>query len=184
MDRTKTFRTMATLALCLMLILVSGFILTACGKTTSKDVYATDHVVDFAGQQFENTTDFKVVSSDGRNFTAQGTLATMTNEQATAWGTTEGARYCIVSIKMEPKAALKTGWVNSENRDTAFGSEVTTKYYNGTEGVKEYVLGISGSNINHSENPIWRIEVTNPVAEGETATTIVYTIDFANLING
>ena len=71
MDRTKTFRTMATLALCLMLILVSGFILTACGKTTSKDVYATDHVVDFAGQQFENTTDFKVASSDGRNFTAR-----------------------------------------------------------------------------------------------------------------
>ena len=146
MDRTKTFRSIGIVALCLMLILVSGFILTACGKTTSKDVYATDHVVDFAGQQFENTTDFKVVSSDGKNFTAQGTLATMTTEQATAWGTTEGARYCIVSIKMEPKAALKTGWV--------------------------------------TENPIWRIEVTNPVAEGETATTIVYTINFANLING
>ena len=183
MDRTKTFRTIGIVALCLILILVSGFILTACGKTTSKDVYATDHVVDFAGQQFENKSDFKVVSSDGKNFTAQGTLAVMSEKQATAWGTTEGARYCIVSIKMQPKAALKTGWVNSENRDKAFGSEVTTKYYNGTEGVKEYVLGISGSNINHKENPIWRIEVTNPVAEGVTATTIVYTIDFANLIN-
>ena len=92
---------------------------------------------------------------------------------------TEGSYYVIVSVKMDLESSLKTGWVTVEDKNVAFDDEHPTKTYAGTEGVKEYVLGISGSNIDHTAAPVWRIEVTSP-AEG--AEMVAYTIDFTDML--
>ena len=195
--KSKTLKSVMTIAVCVALILLAGFVLTACGDretTPTYNIYATDKAIPFGTQtiegegdeeptvvdvMWENTADFAVTLVEGNDFKATGTPGQMSAIQATAWGTTEGSYYVIVSVKMDLESSLKTGWVTVEDKNVAFDAEHPTKTYAGTEGVKEYVLGISGSNINHTDAPVWRIEVTSP-AEG--AETVAYTIDFTDML--
>lgn len=195
--KSKTLKSVMTIAVCVALILLAGFVLTACGdKETAPtyNIYATDKAIPFGTQtiegegdeeptevdvMWENTDDFALALIEGNDFKATGTPGQMSAIQATAWGTTEGSYYVIVSVKMDLESSLKTGWVTVEDKNVAFDDEHPTKTYAGTEGVKEYVLGISGSNIDHTAAPVWRIEVTSP-AEG--AEMVAYTIDFTDML--
>lgn len=142
-------------------------------------VFATKKAVSFAGlKSWTNEEDFTLVQdADNENlYTAQGTLSTMTAEEGTAWGNiAENSKYAIVSIKMAVGSTIKCGWVNSATAEfDGSSSEVKEGSYNGTEGLKDYVLGVSNGDTElHPENQFWRIEVTY---EGETT---VYVVDFS-----
>lgn len=181
--KTKTFKSVMTIVACIALILLAGFVLTACGSHAT--IYATNHVTPFNGVDFENTSDFELEKVDDNNYKAVGTAATMTAEQAAAWGTEEGAKYVIISIEMEVGSTIESGWVSIDNKDQAFveGDGHKDTVYEGEEGIKEYVLGVNGTGIDHSDAPVWRVEVTAPVAEGEEAgEPVVYVVDFTEMI--
>lgn len=176
-----------SLMACMVMVLVGGVALAACGGKTNDTVTPTntDKVVTFAGfDNWKNTDDFALKYLGDNKYEATGSAATMTAEQGQAWGSVaEGSKYVILSIKMETGATMVTGW--RENADQGFGEgEGSNKTYSGTEGVKEFVLGLSnGETPLHAENPVWRIELKAPQAEGSTeaSETVVYTIDFSAL---
>lgn len=181
--KTKTFKSVMTIAACVALILLAGFVLTACGSKA--DIYATDYVVENWGikgyeTDFENTDDFKLEKVDGNNYKAVGTPATFTAEQAAAFGgVTETDHFVIISIKMETGSTIRRAWVSRDEMDVALTEEDDASPYTGTEGVREYLLWID----DHADAPVWRIEVTAPVADGEEAgDPVVYTIDFTDML--
>ena len=187
--KNKIWKRIGAVAACLALVLTAGFVMTACGETPA-NIYATDYVIEDWGikgkeTDFENTKDFKLeaISGEENAYKAVGTPLAVSAAQAAAWGCQKGDHIVIVSVKMELKSDLKTGWVSVADKDKAFGAEVESKQYAGTEGVKEYLLGVEGAGIaDHTATPVWRIEVTAPVAEGETPVTVAYTIDFTEML--
>ena len=183
--KSLSMKKVMSILACMVMVLVGGVLLASCGGTkTNNDVVATptDKVVDFGGRtDWQNAEDLKLTYLGDNNYKAEGSAAIMSAEQGAAWGCDEGSMYVILSIKMETGATLKTGWRTSADEEFGKG-EGSNKDYSGTEGVKEFVLGLSnGSTPTHTENPVWRCEVTNPVEEGETPTTVVFTIDFSAL---
>lgn len=181
--KAKKLNSVIAISVCIALILLAGFVMTACGS--KNDVYATDYVVENWGikgyeTDFENTDDFKVEKIDGNNYKAVGTPATFTVAQAAAFGgVTENDHFVIISIKMEPGSTIRRAWVSEDEKDVALTEDDNASPYTGTEGVREYLLWID----NHTADPVWRIEVTAPAGEGEEASEpVVYTIDFSDML--
>lgn len=173
---------------CMVMVLVGGVALAACGNNKPKDVTATEtsKVVTFAGlDSWKNSDDFGLEYLGNNKYKAKGSAASMTAEEGEKWGNVaEGSKYVILSIKMEKGSTMKTGWKSVETADVAFAEgEGSNKTYSGEEGVKEFILGISnGETALHAENPVWRVELKAPQTEGQTEVeTVVYTIDFSAL---
>ena len=111
--KSKTLKSVMTIAVCVALILLAGFVLTACGDEETAptyNIYATDKAIPFGTQKiegegdeeptevdvmWENTDDFALALIEGNDFKATGTPGQMSAIQATAWGTTEGSYYVI-----------------------------------------------------------------------------------------
>ena len=199
--KSKVSKSFLTVIACIALVVLAGFVLTACGeKTTNEkpDIYATDYVVNFGGNDaleipsanFENTDDFalEVVDAKTNAYKAVGSAAVMSEAQSAAFygGATEyaGSHYIILSIKMETGSTIRRAWV--ENADVALTDDDKASSYTGTEGVREYLLCIDGNYVDadHTAEPVWKIEVTSPVEEGseEEPTVVTYTIDFSEMI--
>ena len=189
MKKSVTIKSFLAIFACIAMILVAGITLAACGEKTNDNVVLTDtsKVVQFGGREdWQNSDDVTLKYLGDNKYEVTGTPATMSAEQGTAYGgLTEGSKYVLLSIKMEVGSTIVSGWKSTETADVAFGEgEGKNTTYKGEEGVKEYVLGLSnGETPLHAENPVWRIEITSPVEEGEQATTTVYTIDFSALYN-
>lgn len=184
--KSLTMKRFLSIFACVVMVLVGGVLLASCGGTKTNDnvvATPTDETVEFQGlTDWKNADDFKLTYLGDNNYKAEGSAAIMTAEQGEKWGSVaEGSKYVIISIKMETGATLLTGWRTSA--DEGFGEgEGSHKDYNGVEGKKEFVLGLTnGGTPLHTEDRVWRCEVTNPVEEGETSTTVVYTIDFSAL---
>lgn len=186
MKKSLTLKSMISIIACVAMVLLAGFTLAACcGEETNDNVTltSTEKVVDFGGRTDWKNSDATVLTYLGdNNYEVSGEVATMSAEQGTAWGgIAEGSKYVILSIKMEVGSTILSGWRESAD-DTFAEGEGKDGDYDGVEGVKEYVLGLTnGKTALHADAPVWRIEVTSPVEEGsdETPTTVVYTIDFS-----
>lgn len=179
MKKSISLKSILAVALCLALVLMAGFILTACGeKKTNNDIVPTNHETELGGAMFNNSSDFELKYLGDNKYQANGSAATMDADQAAAFGYAEGSWYVIVSVKMEVGSTIVSGWKSVDTADVAFTEgEGKNTVYEGVEGVKEYVLGLTnGDEMIHADAPVWRIEVTAPNAE--TATS--YTIDFSS----
>ena len=189
MKKSLTLKTVLAIFACVAMILVAGLTLAACGEKTNDSVALTptSKVVDFGNRQdWQNSDDVTLKYLGDNKYEVTGTPATMSAEQGAAYGgLTEGSKYVLLSIKMEVGSTIVSGWKTTETADVAFGEgEGKDTTYDGVEGVKEYVLGLTnGEEALHADAPVWRIEITAPVEEGETATTTVYTIDFSAIYN-
>lgn len=191
-----TLKRGVTAVVCLVMALMICLTLSACGEQDVNDnLFATkqETEINFAGRtDWKNADDFTITyegESDGAyHFVASGSASTMSAEQGTAWGNVdEGSKYVIVTIKMEPKSTIISGWRSADEQNKAFveseidGTNIKETSYNGVVGEKEYVLGLTNGEIAlHADAPIWRAEVTSPAVEGEEQTTTVYTVDFSS----
>lgn len=191
-----TLKSVLSIIACVAIVLVAGFALTACcGQDVNEDLFATkqETEINFAGRtDWKNADDFTITyegESDGAyHFVASGSASTMSAEQGTAWGNVdEGSKYVIVTIKMEPKSTIISGWRSADEQNKAFveseidGTNIKETSYNGVVGEKEYVLGLTNGEIAlHADAPIWRAEVTSPAVEGEEQTVAIYTVDFSS----
>ena len=191
-----TLKSVLSIIACVAIVLVAGFALTACcGQDVNDDLFATkqETEINFAGRtDWKNADDFTITyegESDGAyHFVASGSASVMSAEQGTAWGNVdEGSKYVIVTIKMEPKSTIISGWRSADEQNKAFveseidGTNIKETSYNGVVGEKEYVLGLTNGEIAlHADAPIWRAEVTSPAVEGEEQNTTVYTVDFSS----
>ena len=191
-----TLKRGVTAVVCLVMALMICLTLSACGEQDVNDnLFATkqETEINFAGRtDWKNADDFTITyegESDGAyHFVASGSASVMSAEQGTAWGNVdEGSKYVIVTIKMEPKSTIISGWRSADEQNNAFveseidGTNIKETSYNGVVGEKEYVLGLTNGEIAlHADAPIWRAEVTSPAVEGEEQTTTVYTVDFSS----
>ena len=191
-----TLKRGVTAVVCLVMALMICLTLSACGEQDVNDnLFATkqETEINFAGRtDWKNADDFTITyegESDGAyHFVASGSASVMSAEQGTAWGNVdEGSKYVIVTIKMEPKSTIISGWRSADEQNKAFveseidGTNIKETSYNGVVGEKEYVLGLTNGEIAlHADAPIWRAEVTSPAVEGEEQTVAIYTVDFSS----
>lgn len=187
-----TLKRGVTAVVCLVMALMICLTLSACGEQDVNDnLFATkqDTQVSFGGRNdWKNSDDFTITYEGNDHFVASGSASVMSAEQGTAWGNVdEGSKYVIVTIKMEPKSTIISGWRSADEQNKAFveseidGTNIKETSYNGVVGEKEYVLGLTNGEIAlHADAPIWRAEVTSPAVEGEEQTVAIYTVDFSS----
>lgn len=187
-----TLKRGVTAVVCLVMALMICLTLSACcGQDVNGNLFATkqDTQVSFGGRNdWKNSDDFTITYEGNDHFVASGSASTMSAEQGTAWGNVdEGSKYVIVTIKMEPKSTIISGWRSADEQNNAFveseidGTNIKETSYNGVVGEKEYVLGLTNGEIAlHADAPIWRAEVTSPAVEGEEQTVAIYTVDFSS----
>ncbi len=187
-----TLKRGVTAVVCLVMALMICLTLSACcGQDVNGNLFATkqDTQVSFGGRNdWKNSDDFTITYEGNDHFVASGSASTMSAEQGAAWGNVdEGSKYVIVTIKMEPKSTIISGWRSADEQNKAFveseidGTNIKETSYNGVVGEKEYVLGLTNGEIAlHADAPIWRAEVTSPAVEGEEQTVAIYTVDFSS----
>ena len=191
--KTKTFKSIMAIAACVVFVLIAGFVLTACGGT-KEDVYASG-AVDFNGATYENASDFKLVKNDETGiYEAEGTLQEMNEDQIRAWfglaedadTSTYEAYFACVTVRMEENSTGRRGWIATDATETMLTQENSVRYKERVEtGDLDLVLGFipQDNAYDLSATPIFRVEVTAPVAEGEEAgEPAIYMIDFSNII--
>ena len=120
-----TLKRGVTAVVCLVMALMICLTLSACGEQDVNDnLFATkqDTQVSFGGRNdWKNSDDFTITYEGNDHFVASGSASTMSAEQGTTWGNVdEGSKYVIVTIKMEPKSTIISGWRSADEQNNAF----------------------------------------------------------------
>ncbi len=167
---------------CCVMILFAGLCLAACGGAPTNDYITPSAGASFSGSavKFANASDFTLEYKGKNNYVAKGSVNTMTAEQATAFGTTEGSKFVVINVKMGKDSTAVVGWRTAENATTKFEENeidgALVKSVTAQNETKNFVLALSeGQNAVHEENQIWRIEVK----AAESEEFVSYTIDFS-----
>ena len=188
MKKTISLKKVVLSVFCLMLVLTAGVLLTACGGTQENDYVTPGTNASFTGSdvKFNNSADFALVYKGDNHYEATGSCAKMDADQAKAWGTVEGSEYVVVNVKMGKNSTAIVGWRTVEDKDKEFlENEIddeNIKRSTSSNETKNFILALTdGETPRHENEQVWRIEVTPKAEEGETATKVVYTIDFSKL---
>lgn len=167
---------------CIAMILVAGVTLAACGGAQTNDYITPSTGASFSESsvKFSNANDFTLEYKGKNHYVAKGSASTMTQEQATAWGTEAGSKFVVVNVKMGKNSTAVVGWRNDETKGTAFeAAEIDgtlIKNVTAANDTKNFILALTdGETLRHADKTIWRIEVK--AAESEDVG--VYTIDFS-----
>ena len=191
--KSKVMKSILTISACLVMLLVAGFVLAACGGT--KENITVPKSIEFNGAVFETSKDFKLVKNKETGvYEAQGTYAEMNDDQLRAWlGITDAETsvetyeiyYANIKVALEEGSMVKRGFVSEDFADETLTNENCARFKEREEkGDLSLVLGFVEAGVEGfdlRETPIFRIEVTAPVAEGEEAgEPVVYLIDFTS----
>jgi len=145
-----------------------------------------------SGVAFPNSEKTVITKESENHYKITGEAASMNSEQETVWdgansGALVGAKYVSLKVFHNGPSKVIMGWRTLENKDTSFtDSEIDGDLIkNGSisQVNKTYVLGISNSETEyrHTDKTCWRLELHYDAANGGTATTKVYTVDFSAL---
>ena len=171
------------------------FAFVACDDTQKVEKEAiTLATGEMTGIKFENADKVTISTTDGKNYTVNGDLATMTEAQAKAFAGLEqtaevgawavGSQYVSINIKAGDDATrVRCGWVSeanakkaaSELKDTDFGDKKDEKPIDANYSM---ILAITnGATVRDEvkDNPVWRIEIKN----GNSDDVTVYTVDLS-----
>lgn len=191
--RTKTMKSIIAVVACIAIMLVAGFVMTACGGTSEK--LTKSDTVNFNGATFDNTNDLTLTKNSKTNiYEVTGTLAKMNDSQIRAWfglaedadTSTYTAYYACITIDMAENSMTKRGWIATQNTDQMLTEDNCVRYkYKSSSGSLDLVLGFipQGDSYDLSATPIFRVEVEAPVANGEEPVEPeIYMIDFSKVI--
>ncbi len=165
---------------CLAILFVGGVSLAACGQTN--DYITAEHKATISEVEFANDASFKLNYKGDNHYVAEGKAATMTEEQAKAWGTEKGSKYVVVTVKAGKDSEAVYGWratdkSGDEFKDNEIDGSLIKKSTVAGES-EDFVLALTdGETARHSEAQVWRVEVTGKDAKEAE----VYTIDFSAL---
>ena len=171
------------------------FAFVACDDTQKVEEEAiTLATGEMTGIKFANADKVTISTTDGKNYTVNGDLATMTEAQAKAFAGLEqtaevgvwavGSQYVSINIKAGDDATrVRCGWVSeanakkaaSELKDTDFGDKKDEKTIDANYSM---ILAITnGATVRDEvkDNPVWRIEIKN----GNSDDVTVYTVDLS-----
>ncbi len=168
---------------CLVMVLVGGVALAACGPKTNDFITVSEEggYFDAAPEvKYMNTDTFKLEYKGNNHYVATGDAAVMDATQAATWGTVEGSKYVVIDVKLAEGEMAYIGWKSAEDADVAFTEDdidgTTNKKSEGDEGatVKNYILALSDGDVErHPELTTWRFQIE--VGDEKVA----YTIDFS-----
>lgn len=170
--------------LCFALIIASIGGLYACGTPENDYITANTTGASFSGSEvvYKNAEDFRVVYQGDNHYVLEGSANSMTQEQATTWGTVVNSKFVVLNIKMGEGAQAIIGWRNSDTKNQAYTQEEIDgsliKKSSSKNATKNYILALTdGETPRHPDLKIWRIEVT----EKDATEAKIYTVDFSNL---
>lgn len=191
MKKSLSIKRALTTFACLVMVLIAGLTLAACGGTESNEYITPGSNASFSSApdvKYNNASDFALTYKGNNHYEATGSAAVMDATQASTWGTVEGSKYVVVNVKMGEGSTAIIGWRSVENKDNAFeeseidGTNIKTS--TAANDTKNYILALSdGDAFRHEDLKVWRIEVTPAASEGETVEPVYYTIDFSALYN-
>lgn len=183
----KSFTIFALISMVILAALTLG----ACGGPGVNNYITPGSNASFSSApdvKYNNAAGFTLEYLGNNNYKAIGTLAEMDATQAKTWGNVqEGAKYCVLNIKMGKDSSALIGWRSVEDKDKAFTEEETNtqenkdniKKISSSNETKNMILAITdGTNDRYPDMPIWRIQITPKDSE----EVITYTVDFSNLL--
>ncbi len=171
------------------------FAFVACDDTQDVEEEAVTLAAgEMGGIKFENADGVTISTTDGKNYTVNGDLETMTAAQAKAFAglkqTDEvgawavGSQYVALNIKAgEDATRVRCGWVSEDNAKKA-AADLENTDFNDPKGEKaidatySMILAITNGTAVRDEvkdTPVWRIEIKNGTSEDVT----VYTVDLS-----
>ena len=171
------------------------FAFVACDDTQDVEEEAVTLAAgEMGGIKFENADGVTISTTDGKNYTVNGDLETMTAAQAKAFAGLEqadevgawavGSQYVALNIKAgEDATRVRCGWVSEDNAKKA-AADLDNTDFNDPKGEKaidatySMILAITNGTAVRDEvkdTPVWRIEIKNGTSEDVT----VYTVDLS-----
>ena len=171
------------------------FAFVACDDTQDVEEEAVTLAAgEMGGIKFENADGVTISTTDGKNYTVNGDLETMTAAQAKAFAGLEqtdevgawavGSQYVALNIKAgEDATRVRCGWVSEDNAKKA-AADLENTDFNDPKGEKaidatySMILAITNGTAVRDEvkdTPVWRIEIKNGTSEDVT----VYTVDLS-----
>ncbi len=114
--------------------------LAACGTMTNDFISLKNEKVELGGQNYQNTSDFRLDYKGDNKYEALGATSVMTQAQADAfWNgvASEGDEYVVISIKFDAGSQIIYGFEDqSANFDSPDGTKVKTVTNNTEENDK------------------------------------------------